>query len=253
MSSGNILFTFTESDLDDQSRLIVRDMGLADFSIADNAGRLVLPSRMWDNVINASVVDFSGWAVTGIWSVLTFLPVDGSELVDENELRESLLANGGIWRSRSVVSTHKAGESIIPLPFGFHASGFPQLKDGLPVTVIVPATGEGRQTIGVSRLPDKDNGVVYQFQLSGGGTMLYDVLQDSLERHPSGHGEVFTVPELLPAFGKSGQRITYGWRTRASWKYLDNEYNTAWSSWSREFSFVVNVPPSAPTDLIVHS
>lgn len=253
--------TFTSADLTD-GKLVIPNTGIVEFSVENNNGELVAPSRLYSESSGSTEIDLSGWDIQDVWHIRKIPVEPGKDAepgvsLEEYMLKMYLLKGdgkylpyAGIRPSFPIVQEKKAPI----LGTRFFASGTEQLVAGETVSAVIPAFGEMRQYIGTSEISAGSEGILYQFQVYRDHLMIFDQIQDSLSypANYSFHGNVFYFPENVPArHSPETPKYTYYWRVRASYKLTDASGNFYWSGWSHTFPFTVNLPPGTPFDLSV--
>lgn len=256
-------FAFTADDLV-EGKLLLPDTRIVEFSVENNAGELVIPSRAYNELTGSTEVDFTGWQIEGNWYIRVIPVEKGIDAepgisLDEYMVRMYLLKSDG--RYFPYVGTRPAfpisqTRNAPLLGNSFFASGVEQLVAGIVTPVIIPAFGDYRQYVGTAEISSGTEGVLYQFQIYREDLILFDQIQDSLNFPTSGEnrGNIFYIsPNLIARNSESDPKYTYFWRVRASYKITDSEGNPYWSNWSYTFPFTVNIPPGVPENLSVFS
>lgn len=252
---------FTSADLVD-GKLLIPDARIVDFSVEDEEGKLIIPSRFYSAETGATTVDFTGWEVRGSWHIRKIPVAPGIDAapgvsLDEYLVRLYLLRGDGKYLPYvgSRPSFPIVREKKAPLlGTRFVASGKEQLVSGEIIPAVIPAFGEARQYVGVSEISAGAEGILYHFQVYRETMIIFEQTQDSLN-YPADyahHGNLFHFPENLPArLPEEEPKLAYRWRVRASYKIADAAGELYWSGWSHSFPFEVNLPPGAPFDLSV--
>jgi len=254
-------FSFTSVDLVD-GKLAIPDTRIVEFSIENENGELVLLPRLYSDYENKTIVDFSMIDVQGTWHIRK-IPVEKGEDAEPGIPLDEYLVQLYLLRDNGKYLPHVGDAPAFPLEQEknapllskkFYASGTDQFVSEEVVQAIIPCKGEMRQYVGTAEIYSGVEGILYQFQVFRGDTVLYDVTQDSLV-YPENymhHGNDFYFPELLPARPSEGEeKYTYYWRVRASYKIKNPDGELYWSGWSKQFPFIVNTPPPVPYELSV--
>ena len=253
-------FSFTKQDLVD-GILIVPDTRIVEFSIEDNNGDLVVPSRYYQEYSGETQVDFSGWNIEGTWWVRKISVIPGKDAEPGIELNEYMV-NMYLLKSDGKYIIDIGEKPSFPieqtktapvLGSQFYAAEKSQLVSGEIIPAILPAFGEMRQYVWTSAISSGEEGLLYQFQVFRNDLIVFDYIQDSLTfaQNSRFRGNAFYFPENLPSETEGKVKYNYYWRVRASYKLKDESGNLYWSGWSKTFPFTVNTPPGAPFDLYV--
>lgn len=223
--------SFTREDLVDGC-YVVPGTRIVEFVVEDGEGRLVLPSMRYDGA--DTTIDLSGFAVEGTWH-LRRVAVDSPE-PDAELLR--------LFMERAPARPFSATWS--GLEQHYYASGQEQYSGGQVRQVLIPATGAGRQTF---RAEVRGYGAAayeptyYNFQIYSANTVLADIYAEN---------STLALPENLP-YAAGVARPQYAWRVRHTDRTPSQQGGTEylWSEFTPLMPFVVNVPPTAPTELAV--
>ena len=253
-------FSFTKNDLVD-GILTVPKARIVEFSIEDNNGELVIPSRSYYEPKEETYVDFSDWNIEGTWWIRKISVIPGKDAEPGIELNEYMV-NMYLLKSDGKYIIDIGEKFSFPieqtktapiLGSQFYAAETSQLVLGEIIPAILPAFGEMRQFVWTSLISSGVEGLLYQFQVYRNDMIVYDIIQDSLAfaQNSRFKGNAFYFPENLPAQNENKIKINYYWRVRASYKLKDESGNLYWSAWSKTFPFTVNTPPSTPFDLYV--
>lgn len=252
---------FTSLDLVD-GVLSIPNTKIMEFSIENNLGELVIPSRSYSDYTKATTIDFTNWDIQGVWH-LRKIPVEKGKDAEPGVSLDEYLVQMYLLKANGLYLPHSGEAPAFPvvqekkaplLSKRFYASGTEQLVSEEVIKAIIPCSGSMRQYVGTAEISSGIEGMLYQFQVYRGDTVLYDVTQDSLV-YPQNyihHGNEFYFPELLPAKADiESIRYTYYWRVRASYKLRSPQNELYWSGWSKQFPFTVNTPPPVPYELSV--
>ena len=252
---------FTSSDLID-NKLTIPNTRIVDFSVENDAGELVLPSKSYSISSGSTTIDFSSFDINGTWHVRQ-IPVapgqDAEEGVSIEEYLVKLYLIGTnvnyVPYTGTVPSLPMEKEKKAPILGNiFKASGKDQFVSGEIIKVNIPAFGEKRQWVMTSPISSGAEGILYQFQIYKNDLIIFDSIQDSILYPASDlyRGNAFYFPENLPDREEQNMpKTTYYWRVRASYKLKDENNNYYWSGWSSQFPFTINTPPTPPFDLSV--
>ncbi len=252
---------FTAADLAD-GRLVLPDTRIVEFSIEDDSGTLVMPSRTYIESAGATEVDLAGWDVNGTWHVRA-IPVYRGEDAQPGVSAAEYMVNMYLLKCDGRYLPYVGRRESFPvarvssapiLGTSFFASGAEQLVSGTVVPVKIPAYGEYRQYVGTTEIAPGAEGVLYHFQVYRESEMIFDRTQDSLNFAASekNHGNIFYFsPNLTARASDVESKYRYFWRVRASYKISDADGAMYWSGWSGTFPFTVNIPPGAPYNLSV--
>ena len=256
-------FAFTKDDLVNK-KLVLPDTRIVDFSVENNEGELVIPSRSYSEQTGTTEIDFSDWEIEGTWYIRRIpiekgIDAEPGITLEEYIVRMYLLRNDGKYLpyvgDRPAFKISQTRKTPL-LGNCFFASGFEQLISGNVVKVIIPAFGENRQYIGIAEIDSDYEDIFYQFQVYRENLIIFDKIQDSsnLISSEKNRGNIFYFsPNLESLSSVNGEKYTYFWRVRASYKLTDSMGELYWSNWSYSFPFNVNIPPGIPQNLSVFS
>ena len=256
-------FAFTAEDLV-EGKLQLPNTRIVEFSVENNTGELVIPSRAYNELTGSTEVDFTGWQIEGAWHIRVIPVEKGFDAepgisIEEYIVRMYLLKNDGRYfpyaGERPAFPISQTRNAPL-LGNSFFASGTEQFVSGVVTPAIIPAFGDYRQYVGTTEISAGTEGVLYQFQVYREDLIVFDQIQDSLNFPASGtnHGNIFYIsPNLIARNSESEPKYTYFWRVRASYKITDSSEKLYWSNWSNTFPFTINIPPGIPYNLSVFS